>query len=318
MADYMAELSQQIGLPNYPKQGPFGDKVGAVIGVRDGYPIAVGPSASGNQRSLKLMVRFKDVADPNNIIEALKKGPGKPSGAKASAERDFALVDWKYSFRMPKAPDVAEALRGMIETIKPLAPPLDERCEKCQGSSKQALILRNGVPGYFCDGCQERDRQELNRVAEEYENLPSNLPKGLVYGVVAGLIGSFVWGGVAYAINRIYLVGAILIGYFVGVAVAKGMGKVTRTGQVLSGLLTVASVLMGDAFYFSFVAAKVAHIPWGLRAVQWVLENFVKLESQESGLLTLVFALVGSAAAVLRVKKPKFAVKYERPGVLAS
>ncbi len=315
MPDYMSELAQSLGLPHYAKQGPYGRKEGAVIGVRDGYLVAVGPSrAAAGGESVAIMTRFGTVSDPKAVETTVKAIPGKPHSAQVQAGADFAMLVLPYSISKPKAAEVAGMLKSMLEALKGVTRPLDPRCEKCGSTSAREIVLQNGAPAYFCEGCQHRLQQELDAAAMEYENLPSNFPMGVLYGVVSALIGSLAWGGVAYLSNRVFLYGAILIGYLVGWAVIKGMGKISRAGQVLVFLLTAASVLLGDAFFFSLVAAKQVGVGWGLNVVLAVLAHFWEIETQKSGIISMIFALVGAGYALYRVRKPKFKVKFERFG----
>jgi hypothetical protein len=315
MADYIAELSQASGLPAYPKQGPFGDKNGSVIGVRDGYLVVAGQSKDSRGHKLaRIMVRFAKAPDPSVIKSAVAQNKSKPSKVGLEVGPDFLSMTWRFSFGSPKVAEFSDLIATTLQSIKPVAPPLDGRCEKCQSSSKQEIVLQNGVPSYLCYDCQQRIGQEANRAAEDYESRSSNFPKGLLFGVVAAFAGSLAWGGVAFALERIFLYGAIGIGYFIAWMVSRGMGKITRGGQVLVGALTLVSVLFGDAFFFSLVGAKAAGVAWSPNVLLAMVINLWQIETQGDNFLSTVFALIGAAAAMYRMRKPKFAVRFERLG----
>jgi hypothetical protein len=313
VGDYMTEISEAVGLPHYPRQGPFGRKEGALIGARDGYLVAIGPhQGSRNRLGIGMLLRYGNVTQPEAVKAAAKDNSSKPSGVKVlEAGSDSLTLTWPYSFRKPKAPEVASLLKSTLDAIKSVAPTLDGHCEKCHSSATQPITLRNGAPGYTCYDCQHRLRQELDAAALAYEDQPSDFPKGLAYGVAAALIGSLAWGGVAYFLHMIFLYGSILIGYFVATAVARGSGKIDRAGQVVVPLLTIASVLGGDVLYFTLEVAKNAGVHLSAGLLFAVLSNFEKLETGKGGIASLFFALIGAGIALYRMRKPKFTVQFE-------
>ena len=149
----------------------------------------------------------------------------------------------------------------------------------------------------------------------QYETIEPNHPNGLVLGIGAAILGGIAWGGVAYAINRIFLYGAILIGYFVAAAVIKGTKKVTRFGQIVIPILTVASVLFGDAIFFTLEIMKSEKMAFSGRLLKAVLVHLWDLESEGGGgILSLLFALVGAGYALYAARKPKFKARFEPLG----
>jgi hypothetical protein len=172
----------------------------------------------------------------------------------------------------------------------------------------------NGIPKYICAGCQEEVHHELDQAAMAYEAIEPNYPNGLVLGIGAALLGGIAWGVVAYAINRIFLYGAILIGYFVAAGVIKGTKKVTPFGQVIVPILTVASVLFGDAIFYALVVMKQENVPFSGKLLKAILVNLYEIESKGSGILSLVFALVGAGYALYAARKPKFKAAFEPLG----
>lgn len=315
--DYLQQVASLTGLQHFPNQGPWGRKSGSVIGARDGYITTIGFERSGNAAKVVVLLRFKKVAEPESLKTSLKESPAlveKMPGKLAAVEADFLRWEWKYSFTKPKAEEVAKLADALREALKPLAPGFDGRCEHCGSSSTSSLTLMNGLPSYICSGCQQKIHQELDQTAMNYEAIEPNYPNGLALGIGAALIGGIAWGGVAYAIHRIFLYGAILIGYFVAGAVIKGTRKVTPFGQVIVPVLTVASVLFGDAIYYTLVVMKHENIPFSGHLLQGILADLWEIETKGNGVLTLVFALVGAGYALYAARKPKFKAAFEPLG----
>lgn len=321
--DYFTQLVQQTGLAHYPKQGPFGHKEGAVIGAREGYLLAIGPETTGNQHKISFLLRFKPVAGSQTVKAAFEQHPAvqaaKKGAKSADAGTDFVRWNWPYSFGKPKADQLAALATALVEAAKPAAQPFDGRCEVCQKVSAPEIVLKDGVPGYFCSGCQQQMQQQLDAEAVNYENLPTDFAKGLAYGLGAMVAGALAWGLVAYWLKRIFLWGAILIGYLIAKGVQVGMGKIERSGQVLVAVLTVASVLLGDALFFTLIAADQMQTSVSLDLLAAVLANFWELETQsQGGVTSIIFALVGAGYALYSMKKPGFKVKFEQLGAPAS
>jgi hypothetical protein len=235
-------------------------------------------------------------------------------GKLAAVGSDFVRWEWKYSFTKPKPEDVARLAEEFRAAIKPVTMGFDGRCEHCASSATPALTMMNGLPKYICASCQEKVRLELNQAANNYDAITPNYPNGLVLGVVAAAVGGLAWGLVAYAINRIFLYGAILIGYFVAAGVLKGTGKVTRFGQIIIPILTIASVLFGDAIFYTLSVMKYQQVPFSAQLLNVVVVNLVQIESKGSGALSLIFGLVGAGYAVYAARKPKFQAVFQPLG----
>jgi hypothetical protein len=296
--EYLQRVAAATGLQHYANQGPWGRKSGAVIGVRDGYVVTIGFNRSGNAAVLVILVRFKKVPDAAALKTSLPQSPAfqtKRPGKLGEVGSDFLRWEWKYSFAKPNADEVAKLATGLCEA------------------------LLNCVPSYICSGCQQKIHQELDQAAMQYEAIEPNYPNGLVLGIGAAILGGIAWGGVAYAINRIFLYGAIIIGYFVAAGVLKGTKKVTRFGQVIIAILTVASVLFGDAIFFTLQIMKSEKMAFSGRLLKAVLVHLWDLESEGGGgILSLLFALVGAGYALYAARKPKFKAKFEPLGAPAA
>lgn len=314
MADkYLAELSAATGLPLYENAKVVGDK-GTLISLRDGFLVSagLGKEESGSS-AVMVLFRFPPMEDVSALPDALKAAKGGFKEVKV--DNSSALAVWKYSFGKPKTAEVAEGVTSLLAALKQNAQPYDGRCEMCRGTSVSEITLMNDVPGYYCAGCQEKTRAELGMAAEEYERLETNLPQGLLYGSVAALGGSVVWGGVAYAINYIFLYGAVAIGWVVGWAVHKGIGKINLAGQIMVGVLTVASVLFGDVIFYTLAFMKEMNLPFSMELLGTVMENFVEIETDsKGGVASVFFALIGAGIAVYSHRKPAFTAKFEPLG----
>jgi len=315
--DYLQQVASLTGLQYFPRQGPWGRKLGSVIGAQNGYVTAIGFDRSRDGAKVVVLLRFKKVADPESLKRALKESPAlgeKKSGKLGAVGNDFLRWEWKYSFAKPKAEEIAKVANALREALKAPAPGFDGRCEHCASSSTSSLTLMNGLPAYICSGCQQRIHQELDRAAMDYEALEPNYPNGLVVGIGAAILGGIAWGVVAYAINYIFLYGAILIGYLVARGVIKGTRKVTPFGQIIIPILTVASVLFGDAIFYTLVVMKSEKVAFSGKLLEAILAHLWEIEMKGSGVLSLIFALVGAGYALYAARKPKFKAAFEPLG----
>ena len=312
--DYFQQVASLTGLQYYPNQNPWGGKAGSVIGTRDGYVTAIGFDPSRNSKKITILVRFKKVSDPALLKASLPQSPSLPPkkpGKLAAAGDDFVRWELSYSFTKPKAEEVAKFADSLRDALKTLAPGFDGRCESCASTATPSLTMMGNLPGYICSACQEKARQDLDRAAMDYEALEANYPNGLVLGLLAAFLGGIAWGGIAYGINRIFLYGAILIGYLVSWAVIKGTHKVTLFGQILVPILTVASVLFGDAIFYTLAVMKEKQIPFSMQLLKAILANLWAIEKEGNGILTLLFALVGAGYALYAARKPKFKTSFQ-------
>ena len=318
MADtFLQDLAGLTGLTHYPKQGPFEQKEGSLIGSKDGFLVVVGPSrAEGGQSAVSVVLRFKKLSGTSALEAALQGNPAlKGMGKAAKIEEDRVRWDWGYAFRKPKAEDVARLLESLLEAVKQAASPFTEKCESCDSSSAPQIVLLEGTPVHFCESCQQKFQMELDAAGQAYEEMSSNLPNGVLLGTVAAAGGGVAWGLVAYYLQRIFLWGAILIGYVVAQAVVKGMGKVTLAGQVIVCVLTIASVFFGDTVFFTLALMRELKQPFSMDLLQLVVANFRELEMESGGgVATFIFALAGAGYALRVTRKPKFKVKFERLG----
>jgi hypothetical protein len=308
--DYLQQVANLAGLRHYPQQGPWSKKSGSAVGTRDNYVTAIGFSKKGRAAVLVILLRFKKLEQQEQLKSALKSAAIK-KGKLGAIGRNFVRWEWTYAFAKPKAEEVAKLAEDLRTAIKPVTTPFDGRCEQCGSTSTQSLTLLNGMPMFICATCQEKVRQELNQAAVNYEAITPNYPNGLVLGLGAAAVGGLAWGLIAYAINYIFLYGAILIGFLVARGVIKGTGKVTRFGQLIIPVLTVASVLFGDAIFYTLIVMKDRHVPFTGKLLNTIVMHLWEIESKGSGVLSLIFGLVGAGYALYSARKPKFQAVFQ-------
>ncbi len=311
--EYLQQVATLAGLRHYPQQGPWNKKSGSAVGTRDNYITAVGFSKNGQAVNLVILLRFKKLEQPELVKSALKSAEIK-KGKLGEVGNNFVRWEWKYSFTKPKAEEVAKLVEDLRTAIKPVTTAFDGRCEQCASTSTQSLTLLNGMPMFICATCQEKVRHELNQAAEKYEMITPNYPNGLVLGLGAAAVGGLAWGLVPYELNYIFLYGAILIGYLVAAGVLKGTGKVTRFGQIIIPVLTIASVLFGDAIFYTLIVMKQEHVAFSGKLLNAIVVHLWDIESKGNGVLSLIFGLVGAGYALYSARKPKFQAVFQPLG----
>lgn len=311
--DYLGQVAALAGLQHYPNQGPWGRKSGSAVGTYDGYVTVIGISHNRQGSKVAILLRFKKT-EQTESIKAAVKGAGIKKGKLSVVGNDFLRWEWKYSFTKPKPEEIAKLTEDLRTALKTVTIGFDGRCEHCASASTPSLTLMNGLPTHICAGCQEKVRQEVNLAAVNYEAITPNYPNGLVLGIAAAAVGGLAWGLVAYAINYIFLYGAILIGYLVAAGVLKGTGRVTRFGQIIIPILTVASVLFGDAIFYTLIIMKQEHVHFSGRLLNAVVLNLWAVEKEGNGVISVIFALVGAGYAIYSARKPKFQAVFQPLG----
>jgi len=303
--EWLDEISKLLKIPRYDHK-IFGHKSGALVGVRDGYLLALGLGKSDDGRSsaVRLIVRH-GTADPERVKGALKPAKGDFKGLKV--EPNIIVAVRTYAFGKPKPSEVSANVVSLLAALSAVAPPGTGKCEDC-GHDEREIVLLNNVPGYHCPGCQQQIRQKLDASAMQYEAAETNLPLGLLYGAAAALAGSVAWGIVAYMSNRIFLYAAILIGLLVAKVVVMGMGKVNTAGRIMIGVLTVASVVLGDVIFFTLVVMRDRNLPFSFPLMRAIMNNLWAIESENFA--SVIFALIGAAIIVYRTRKPAFKANF--------
>jgi len=313
--DYLRQVATLTQFQHHPQQGPWGRKSGSVVGTRDGYITVIGFNHNRQGYLVAIIVRFKKQPQVDSLKAALK-GASLPQGKGRIVEvgADFLRWEWQYSLIKPKPEDVTKLSDALRDAIKPLAPGFDGRCQECASTTMSSMTLVNGLPAYICSGCQDRMRRNVDQASVDYEAIVQNYQNGVVLGIGAALAGGIAWGVIAYGINMIFLYGAILIGYFVAGAVLKGTGKVTRFGQIVIPILTVASVIFGDATFVTLRVMKYRGVPFSWELLKAVILRIGAFETQGSNVASIIFALVGAGYALYAARKPKFKVVFQQLG----
>src|SRR5438270_7806005 len=313
--EWLRQLSNLTGLPYYEGHKVFGDKSGALIGIRDGYIVAVGPGkGEGGHAAIKILLRYAKAQDPKRVKEALD--PAKGKFKQVTVDETSATLARTYSLGKPDAPGIAEELPKLLAVLKTSASPIDGKCEEC-GRAEPQMVLLNDIPTHYCSSCQVQVSQKLDAAAVEYEKLDTNLGLGAIYGVGAALLGSMAWGGVAYLLHRIFLMGAILIGGFVGKAVVMGIGKVNWSARMMVGVLTAGSVAFGDAIFYALTVMNQEHVTF-MAALNAVLANYWKIEtSPDGGAVSILFGLIGAGIVMYSTRKPSFKARFAPLGTPA-
>jgi len=314
--EWLCQVSKLTGLPYYEEHRIFGDKSGALIGISDGYIVALGlGKVDGRNAAVKLRVRYAKTQNPQHIKQALDPAKGK---FKLTTDETTATLVRTYSFGKPDASNIAEDLKNLLVALKTCAFAMNGKCEEC-GKTESQITLLNDLPTHYCSSCQVQLSQKLDAAAIAYENLETNLPLGLLFGIGAALLGSIAWGGAAFLLHRIFLWGAIGIGLLVGKAVVKGTGKVTWTARIMIGLLTAASVAFGDAIFYALTVMKESQIAF-MPALKVILMNFWKFEtdSESSGIASIFFGLIGAGITVYGTRKPAFKARFVTLGTPAT
>ncbi len=312
-----AELAQSANLILMEKDGPL--RGACAVGSIEGTPVAAGWGQRDKQSTVIFLVRFKKgslsvppevlkerLATAPEMLQAMDKKKLSGGETKAlSVAADGVVLFWDFTFRAPKPDAVLRVLRAAVAIVRAVAAPVGEDCEICGSTRVAELCSVNGSLAAVCSGCRERAGDEDRRAIEAYEAKSSNPAMGTLFGAAAAVAAALLWGGVAYAANRIFLYGAIIIGAAIGFAVHKGMGKINLYGKVLSLVLTLAAVLAGDFFFILLSVGKELAEPLTLDLAGRVADHFVEIEFAEaSGYISVLFGLVGAGIAFAIGKKP--------------
>lgn len=306
-AKNVARLAESLRLTTLQKGGPFGAPT--AVGQIDGFPVAAAWTQVNRKNAVSLLVRFKTGSlrpDAAALSERIAASPellaavSKPNLSAADRRSiqigaDFLRSNLHWSLRAPSPDAVAAALRALLTIVSGAAAPVGSACETCNASSGD-LYCVDGVPTSICAACRERGDEEGRRRAEQYAAQPANPFLGTAAGLAACLVMAGLWGGVAYALERIFLYGAILMGLVIAWSVNRGMGKVNAYGRALAIGLTLGAVLLGDYLFILLSTAR----EWGeslsIEMARAVAAQFpaVEFSGNSSGWLSLLFGAVGA------------------------
>jgi hypothetical protein len=77
---------------------------------------------------------------------------------------------------------------------------------------------------------------------------------------------------------------------------------------------TVASVLFGDAIFYTPIVMKNQHVPFSGKLLNVIVVHLWEIESKGSGVLSPVFGLIGAGYAPYSARKPKFQAVFQPLG----
>jgi hypothetical protein len=83
---------------------------------------------------------------------------------------------------------------------------------------------------------------------------------------------------------------------------------------VIIPILTVASILFGDAIFYTLAIMKHENAPFSSKLLGAVISHLWEIESEGSGVLSIIFALVGAGYALYAARKPKFKAAFQPLG----
>ncbi len=306
MADYLAQLAQELGATPFPKVKAFRSEVGngkgVVIGSRDNFLVTAGPVNIGQSHQVAIAVRAQRLLAPDQLLQTVKELPSCKSTLtcrkKVLLQDNAVMVCWPYSLKKPAAAEVRALVDEVIAKMKLHAAPFNGRCEDCDTVAVAEITLKNGTPGFHCPACQERAKEEQGRAAEEYARRDVNYVVAGLAGVVAAVIAAVAWGVLVALIDsdpgkwhpKLHCAGAVWLGIAVSLAFFKSAGKITRFGQGFAIVLTFLGKMLADGIYTGILVAKVLETSWS-----WPLQKNVFLHfwsfKLASGMHIFVFAM---------------------------
>lgn len=325
-ASYLTELSLRAGLQYFPTLTTFKTDTqsskGAGLGMRAGFPAAVGLVSAHNNKSVTAMVCYRKQADVQQLEAALKTLPdfkGFAVRKTIKVHNDKVVLSWPYTIKKPSSESVVTLLDSVIGVIKQFVPTHDGKCDDCQTATVSMVTLVNNIPGFHCNSCQERLSEAKEREAAEYAQRSARLLQGILFGVGAGLAFALAWAALLSWIEigsntwypKLHLAASVLVTMFVAWAFFKGAGKVNRTGQALAIVLSLLGKFAGDAFFYTRILADQWHIGLSPQVLVVAIRHFwtLKLTMYGGWSIVLLLSDIGFAAAIPWMpwgKIPKF------------
>ena len=344
-ASYLNDLATHTGFSVLPKATTFKTDYergkGIVLGLRDGYLIALGLASQGRQTTLKVLIRFRK-GSPREAIESTLKSLDSFrsfTGRKnLKVQDDSLVVSWPYVFKKPAAEAVLAFVNEVVVTLKGLALPIFGKCEDCNASEVDEVTLVNGIPGYHCESCRNRFVVEKQRAAEEYKDRQANYVLGVPAGVLAAAATGTAWGllisGMEAGSNswtpKLHAIAAFGVGAATAWVLIKTTGKVTRIAQAIAILLTLLGKFWGDSLFFTFdlLIGRNAHVSmnplaWSMRDyhvfaayLNFVVRHFWEIKLDGAGKIVLGGDLLCAFCIpwLPWAKMPKFVSTFESAG----
>lgn len=291
---YLAQLGEALGFSVLPNATTFKNDYqqgkGVVLGLREGYLVAVGLVSAGKSTTLGVLVRYGRGTPKEAIESALKALPTFKSftGRKTlKVSEDGLVVGWPYAIRKPTPDAVLAFVDEILSPLRGLALPFSGKCEDCSSASVSDVTLVNGIPGYHCASCQLRFAAEKERAAEEYKNRPANYMLGVPAAIAMAALAGTAWGFfVSWAeagsdswSPKLHIVAGFFVSGLVAWVMFKAAGKVTRVGQAIAIVLAIAGKFWGDSLFYTFDLLIGWHTNVGLNVLSWTQHDFQVFKS---------------------------------------
>jgi hypothetical protein len=221
--------------------------------------------------------------------------------------RDSLAWTWIYKARKPDPQRVVTLLKACLDSLKEIAPPFPPTCEICKKSSVSEITLRDGMPGYYCDGCQEIRTRAFKEKLREYESRPVNHQKGLAYGLISAILTGLAAGYLASLfLPRIsgaaaFWIAALTSGFVVTPiyeATEAGLGGIDDKGINIIVAMAMLGMFVAHVFFYIFWAYKLGSETLGLWTLSTGLELF--MESPGFHVLALLVCLFFAVFAVIQ------------------
>ncbi len=314
---FVPKLAAQLGLRLSKTED---SALVAAYGVLEGYVVVAGPSLLDASPTVQILIRFPAYPQSESVRQRIETDP-QILAARGLSEltgrhrkelhvnQEFVLWTWGYVLWPPTAERVAALARALTAVLRQQVPAFEGKCEVCRKSGVSEVTLRETLPVLACEACQEDVDSRTELLAAAYDAMPTNLPAGIVFGLAAAVAGSLAWAALEYWLERVFPGWATTIGAFIGWAVVRGMGKRDRFARVLTAVLTVLSVLGGDLLYLVVTAAEELARLINPDLIKLVFLNFLRIEMQGRGILTLLFALGGGVWVLHRMDGPEWRVR---------
>jgi hypothetical protein len=321
---YLAELSVQSGIQYFPTLNTFKtdqqSSKATALGIRSGFPLAIGLTSGHNVRNVAVMIRFRRQGDVSQLSASLKELPEFKTftGRKTlKVQDDGVYISWPYVLKKPDAQSVIALIDSVITIIKQFVPVHDGKCDDCQMATASTITLVNNIPGFHCAGCQARFAEAKDREAQDYAKKTALYLPGFLTGAGAAIIAGLAWGLLISWIElgsnewypKLHICASAAIAIFVGWAFFKGAQKVDRLGQAIAIVLALSGKFLGDGLYYSKAVAAYLHSSVTPHIVTVVVKHFFQLKLDHAWGLALLIADFGFALCIPWMpgsKIPKF------------
>jgi len=325
--EYLTKLADLTGM-RFCRAGDYGIEGmrEAVVGVRQGYIVAIGEETGSRKQSICLFIRFSPTSE-ETLIDSMKRGPAGLKGRRITFETEWSeplaveggddeepeapadpsqdadrektaekeghdgarqsgSITWRWEAGEPgpEPEEVLSMLDSCLHSLKEIAPPLPATCEICNQSPVNRLTLRDGTPGYYCEGCQEKLIGEYKKKVRDYEELPCDHARGLAHGIVGAVATALALGYVASLVLPkfsdtvsfwVVLLGSGLVAAPVFSAAQAGMGRVDDKGVNIIVAMCILGMFATHACYYVFRAWKITGWPFSLLLVYPALSLFL-------------------------------------------